>query len=260
MAKGEIVSGKDAGGSGGSGFAPIVEFVISPGQYVVAEPHALVWKDPHIELEAVMINDSNRKRQGTLGAIFTRARLGRIFTDHFFNPDTNKKDGKLVLHSPKNGNILRLNLAEYGAVLAHRSRFVASSHDIDFGIRRVIPFGNILNNQDVVMERLSVPSSVTKDGVLHVFLDSRGRILERTLEAGESVHIHQNDLLAMTESVELGLHKISGAANRWFGGEGRYFTCLTGPGTIWLQTSTPAAEAGNTAALSSAVLEALPTL
>ena len=71
------------------------------------------------------------------------------------------------------------------------------------------------------------------DGV--VFLEIDGEVIERTLEDGETLLLDPGHVAVMEETVKFDVERVKGAKNILFG-EGLFFTKVTGPGKIWIQT------------------------
>lgn len=69
-----------------------------------------------------------------------------------------------------------------------------------------------------------------------VFLNAGGTIVHRTLEDGERLIVDSRSILAMEESVQLGLTSNGRICTCCFGGEGCCSTTLIGPGLVYLQS------------------------
>lgn len=61
-------------------------------------------------------------------------------------------------------------------------------------------------------------------------------VVERTLAAGEELHVDTGCLAALTPSVEFDLITAGGVKSMIFGGEGVFFARLRGPGKVWIQS------------------------
>jgi uncharacterized protein (AIM24 family) len=69
-----------------------------------------------------------------------------------------------------------------------------------------------------------------------VFVQAGGTLIERTLSAGEEIHLDTGCLVAMESSVDFDLRQVGGVKSVIFGGEGLFFARLRGPGRIWMQS------------------------
>ena len=69
-----------------------------------------------------------------------------------------------------------------------------------------------------------------------VFLEIDGEVIEHDLQPGEYLLVNQGHIAAMEDTVGFDIERVKGAKNMVFGGEGLFFTRLTGPGKVWIQT------------------------
>ena len=60
--------------------------------------------------------------------------------------------------------------------------------------------------------------------------------MERTLAAGEVLHVDTGCIVAFEPSVDFDIQQAGGIKTALFGGEGFFFATLKGPGKIWLQS------------------------
>ena len=68
-----------------------------------------------------------------------------------------------------------------------------------------------------------------------VFLEIDGEVIEKDLKPGEKLLVDPGHIAAMEESVDFDIERVKGAKNILFG-EGLFFSKLTGPGKVWIQT------------------------
>ena len=73
------------------------------------------------------------------------------------------------------------------------------------------------------------------------FLGAGGTIIERTLEAGQTLTIDTGCLVGFSGSCDYDIRFQRGVKNLLFGGEGLFLTEVTGPGIVIIQTQ-PIAE------------------
>ncbi len=69
-----------------------------------------------------------------------------------------------------------------------------------------------------------------------VFLEVSGDILSFYLQERESLYVNSGCLVGFDSSVDFAIERVKGIKNMVFGGEGLFFTKLTGPGNVYLQT------------------------
>jgi uncharacterized protein (AIM24 family) len=65
-----------------------------------------------------------------------------------------------------------------------------------------------------------------------VFLESTGTIVQKVLQAGETVLVDTECVLAYADSCKLDLRRTGGILGMMGGGEGIFNTTLTGPGLV----------------------------
>jgi uncharacterized protein (AIM24 family) len=65
-----------------------------------------------------------------------------------------------------------------------------------------------------------------------VFLESTGTIVQKVLQAGETVLVDTECVLAFAQSCKLDLRRAGGVLGMLGGGEGIFNTTLTGPGLV----------------------------
>lgn len=68
------------------------------------------------------------------------------------------------------------------------------------------------------------------------FLHSGGMIIEKDLQAGESLKVDTGCLVAFTQTINYNIEYIGGLKNAFFGGEGLYLAKLSGPGKVFIQS------------------------
>ena len=84
--------------------------------------------------------------------------------------------------------------------------------------------GNLANLADVA------------DDPRYAFVHAGGCVVEKQLQAGETLRLDTGCLVAMTPSVNYDIQLVGGVKNTLFGGEGLFLATLTGPGHVWCQS------------------------
>ena len=72
------------------------------------------------------------------------------------------------------------------------------------------------------------------DGI--ALVHAGGTIMERVLQAGETIKLDTGCLVALENTVNYDIQFIGGFKNAVFGGEGLFIATVTGPGKVWLQS------------------------
>jgi uncharacterized protein (AIM24 family) len=151
-----------------------------------------------------------------------------LFTTVF----THNAGGKarVAFASPTPGAILPINLGEQGGCLiCQKDSFLAAARGVSIGIqfqRRMMT--GLFGGEGFIMQKL--------EGDGWVFVQMGGTVIERTLTAGEELHVDTGCLAAYTPSVDFDLVMAGGVKSVLFGGEGLFFARLRGPGKVWIQS------------------------
>ncbi|MBB4612903.1 AIM24 family protein [Novosphingobium taihuense] len=224
-----------------------VEIELDPGESVIAEPGAMVWKDFDIEPSTVLDTD-NRPGQGFGSKLLNAGKRMLSGESLFLAMFTNNgvgisKRAKIAFSSPMPGNILPLRLSDYGGkVICQRESFLAAARGVSVGVT-LIPgmrggglagmirggITGMFGGEGFMMQKL--------EGDGWAFVHMGGSVIERQLAAGERIHVDTGCVAAYTESVDFRVVMAGGGVrNRLLGGEGLFYAALTGPGTVWIQS------------------------
>ena len=74
------------------------------------------------------------------------------------------------------------------------------------------------------------------EGNGQTFVHAGGTIIEKELQAGETLRVDTGCLVALTQTVQYDIEFVGGVKSALFGGEGFFFATLRGPGHVWLQS------------------------
>jgi uncharacterized protein (TIGR00266 family) len=209
-----------------------VEIELDPGESAVAEAGALVWKDASVGMTTVFGDGSGDQGGGFMGKLLgagKRLVTGEsLFTTVFTHNGLGK--ARVAFASPTPGAIVPLKLDQVGGTLiCQKDSFLAAAKGVSIGVqfqRRVMT--GLFGGEGFIMQRL--------DGDGWVFVQFGGTIIERTLSAGEELHVDTGCLAAYTPSVDFDLVTAGGVKSMVFGGEGAFFARLRGPGKVWVQS------------------------
>ncbi len=209
-----------------------VEIELDPGESAVAEAGAMVWKDASIEMTTVFGDGSDGGGGGFMGKLLGAGK--RLVTGEslFTTVFTHKGHGKarVAFSAPVPGAILPVLLSDIGGTLiCQKDAFLAAAKGVSIGIQfqRKVMTG-LFGGEGFIMQKLE------GDGM--VFVQMGGTIMQRTLSAGEEIHVDTGCIAAYTPSVDFDLVTAGGIKSMMFGGEGVFFARLRGPGTVWVQS------------------------
>ncbi len=211
-----------------------VEVELDPEESVVAEAGAMMYKSDSVVMETVFGDGSPSKGQsgGFLGKLVGAGK--RLVTGEslFMTVFTHTGQGKahVAFGAPYPGNIIPVNLAELGGTLiCQKDCFLCAAKGVSIGIyfqRRILT--GLFGGEGFIMQKLE------GDGLS--FIHAGGTVMERSLEAGQTLHVDTGCLVALEPSMDFDLEQAGGIKTALFGGEGLFFARLRGPGRVWLQS------------------------
>ena len=208
-----------------------VEIELDPGESAVAEAGAMVWKDASVGMTTVF-GDGRGMEGGFMGKLLgagKRLVTGEsLFTTVFTHNGSGK--ARVAFAAPVPGAIVPLRLDEVGGTLiCQKDAFLCAAKGVAMGIyfQRKIMTG-LFGGEGFIMQRL--------DGDGWVFTQMGGTVVERTLAAGEEIHVDTGCVAAFTAGVEFDLVSAGSVKSMIFGGEGVFFARLRGPGKVWIQS------------------------
>lgn len=208
-----------------------VEIELDPGESAVAEAGTMMFKDSHIEMNAVFGDGSGQDR-GFMSKLLSGGK--RLLTGEslFTTVFTHEGQGKarVAFASPFPGNIIPIKLDEVGGdLICQKDSFLAAAKGVQISIafqQRMLT--GLFGGEGFIMQRLS------GDG--WAFVHAGGTVVERTLALGEVLHVDTGCLAAMTADVDMDIERVGGIKSMIFGGEGVFFARLQGPGKVWMQS------------------------
>jgi uncharacterized protein (TIGR00266 family) len=207
------------------------EIELDPGESVVAEAGALMFKDASIDMETIF-GDGTKREGGLFGALKSAGK--RLLTGEslFMTLFTHQGSGKarIAFAAPYPGHILAIKLDTLGGTLVcQKDSFLCAARGVSVGIffQRKILTG-LFGGEGFIMQKL--------EGDGWVFVHAGGTVVERELKPGEELHVDTGCLAAMTPDVDFDVVSAGSVKSMLFGGEGVFFAKLTGPGKVWLQS------------------------
>ena len=208
------------------------EIELDPGESAIAEAGSMMFKDPDIEMTTLFGDGSHGESSGFLDKLVGAGK--RLITGEslFTTVFTHQGQGKarVAFAAPYPGHILAIKLDEIGGrLVCQKDAFLCAARGVSLGIafqRRIMT--GLFGGEGFIMQKL--------DGDGWVFVHVGGTTVERTLEAGEELHIDTGCVAAHTASVDFDLVRAGSIKSMIFGGEGIFFARLTGPGKVWIQS------------------------
>ncbi len=211
-----------------------VEIELDPGESAIAEAGSMMFKDASITMDTVFGDAS--QSPGSDGGIFDKiAGAGkRLITGEslFVTVYTHQGQGKarVAFASPYPGRIVPMKLDMLGGrLICQKDAFLCAARGVSLGVyfQQKIMTG-IFGGDGFIMQTL--------DGDGWAFIHAGGTLVEKTLNAGEQIHVDTGCIAAMTPTVDFDLERAGSIKSMIFGGEGVFFARLTGPGKVWIQS------------------------
>lgn len=208
-----------------------VEIELDPGESVVSEAGAMMYKSPGVVMDAVF-GDGSQRQSGVWGALAGAGK--RLLTGEslFMTVFTHQGSGKAhaAFAAPYPGTIIPVHLPDLGGeLICQKDSFLAAAKGVSIGIalqRRIMT--GLFGGEGFIMQRL--------EGTGWCFIHAGGTLVERELSAGEELHIDTGCVVAYTPGVDFEIERAGNIKSMIFGGEGVFFARLRGPGKVWIQS------------------------
>jgi len=207
-----------------------VIITLDPRETVVAEAGAMLYMQDGIVMNTTL--DPNAQGGGLLGKLIGGAK--RVLSgDTFFVTTFNNQGAKrqdVAFSAPYPGKIQPIELRDWrGTIIAQKDAFLCAARGVDVTVAFSRRIGaGFFGGEGFILQRIQ------GDGL--VFLHASGTLIEHELAPGESLRVDTGCLVAMEESVDYDIQMVPGVKTALFGGEGLFFTKLTGPGRVILQS------------------------
>lgn len=206
----------------------IVTIALEPNQVLRAESGAMMYMTDRVEM--------NTTTGGGMSAGFQRFLTGQnvFISDYTYTGQTGK--GLVALGTEFPSKIIRLNVNEYGGkIICQKGALLCASHTVNIEIEVTKKFSTgFFGGEGFVLQALT--------GEGDVFVKAGGTLIKRELKPGEELKISSGCLVGFSNGTEYDIQMVKGFKNVVFGGEGLFFTTLTGGpsgSTVWLQGMPP---------------------
>ena len=181
------------------------------------------------ETGAMSFMTSNMKMETNTGGGLMKG-LGRALSGDtlFLNFFTAQSDNEQIGFSACTpGKIMPIKL-NGNTIIGQKNAFLAAedSVDVDIYFKKKLGAG-LFGGEGFILQKFS--------GNGMVFLEIDGEVIEKELQPGEKLLLDPGHVAIMEPTVDFDIERVKGAKNILFG-EGLFFSKLTGPGKVWIQT------------------------
>jgi uncharacterized protein (TIGR00266 family) len=208
-----------------------VEVELDPGESAVAEAGSMMYMTNGIQMETIF-GDGSGQQSGVMGALLGAGKRLMTGESLFMTVFTNQGGGKqqVAFAAPYPGKILAMDLKQLGGqLICQKDSFLCAAKGVSIGIafQRRIGVG-LFGGEGFIMQRLE------GDGLC--FVHAGGTLHPIDLAPGQTLRVDTGCLVAVQPTVGYEIQFVGKIKTALFGGEGLFFTTLTGPGRAWLQS------------------------
>ena len=199
----------------------LLEITLAPGQTVRAEAGTMTYMEDGIEMQTTT--------GGSLVQGLKRMVTGeQFFITTFLN--TGAKPAHVGFAAPYPGKIIPLEMDKLGGrFICQKDSFLCADESIEIEIAFTKRIGvGLFGGEGFILQRL------VGDGI--AFVHAGGTIIEKDLEAGQTLRVDTGCLVAFSPTIDYDIRFVGGFTNAMFGGEGLFLARLTGPGKVYLQS------------------------
>ncbi len=208
-----------------------IEIELDPQETVMGEPGSFMMMDQDIQMQTIF-GDGSTQQGGFMGKLFSAGKRLLTGENLFMTAFTNTGQGKkrVSFAAPYPGRIIPMDLMVMGGkIICQKDAFLCAAKGVSVGIEFQKKLGTgLFGGEGFIMQKLE------GDGL--AFVHAGGMVIEKELQAGESIKIDTGCIVAFTQHVDYDIQFVGGIKNTIFGGEGLFFAVLRGPGKVWIQS------------------------
>lgn len=155
----------------------------------------------------------------------------RIFLTEWSYTGPPGTKGKVAFSEDLPSRVLPVDLAEHhGRILCQRGSLLVCPSHVNIKIAFTQRFGaGFFGGTGFILQSLEASKGT-------VFLSASGVVTKLKLRPGETIRCTTGALVGMESTVDYRVEQVGGLFDMWFGREGVFWTTLTGPGTVWLES------------------------
>ena len=207
-----------------------VEIGLAPQESVIAEPGSMIFKDNDVTLEAMLGGNKNKGFLDRMMGAGKRVLSGEKAFLSVFSNESDRNSARVAFSAPYPGKIIPVSLSNFGGeIICQKDSFLCAQSDIEIGVffqKKILTA--LFGGGGFIMQRL------TGNGV--VFINAGGSIAEIDLAQYETIQVDVGCLVAFQPSVYFDIQSTGNFKSQLFGGSGVFFSILSGPGKVWVQS------------------------
>lgn len=192
---------------------PIIQCYLEEGEAMKNQGGSMVWMS------------SNMVMSTNAGGGFSRWATGEKIFQNIYTAQNGP--GEITFGSTLPGSICPIRISN-SSMIFQKKAFLASTIDVNISLKINGLKNGIFGREGFAMQRFS--------GSGIVFIEIDGAFINYNLGPGEKVIVSTGSVAGFDESVKMDIQAVKGISNVLFGSEGLFFTTLTGPGRVFLQT------------------------
>lgn len=198
---------------------PVLTVELNGQQNIYFEHHIMLWKNTTIEI-------SLKKMKGAFKRVFAGLPVFMTQADG---------SGNIAFSRDGAGHIFPIHLQAGQEIETREHQFLASTDNIEYGVRRVQGFGNLFaGGSGFFLDHFHAQGN---DGIL--WLHGYGNVFEVNLEPGEQIDIEPGGWLFKDPAVQMDTI-VQKFTTGLFGSGGSFIANrFTGPGRIGIQSMSP---------------------
>ena len=209
---------------------PVVICELDAGEKMITERGSMSWMSPNMNMETTT--------NGGLGKAFGRMFSGEAMFQNIYTAEGG--NGMIAFASSFPGSILAVEITPDRPVVLQKRAFLAATTGVELSVFFQKRFGaGLFGGEGFIMQKLS------GSGIAFVEID--GHAIDYNLEAGQQLIVDTGYLAKMDATCSMNIVAVKGVKNMLFGGEGRFNTVISGPGTVTVQSMPIPSVAGSIA-------------
>tara|TARA_Y100000310_G_scaffold30045_1_gene28581 strand:+ start:4306 stop:5046 length:741 start_codon:yes stop_codon:yes gene_type:complete len=196
-----------------------VGFELDKDETIYSESGGMAWMSDNIKM-------LSSTRGGLIEGIKRRFSGESIFLNTF-----TCKEGKgiITFASEFPGKVIPIKFEDNKEIICQKDAFMCAQEGISLKMhfRKRLGAG-FFGGEGFILQKLS--------GKGYAFVELAGEIIEMTLKKGQVLRVDTGHIAMFEPSVDFDIELVEGVKNIFFGGEGLFWSTLTGPGKVWLQS------------------------